>query len=229
MLKIMGAMQLPVVLPFILGAYIVPLFVQWPEIPLPPLPPSPLEVTNVVPSIFAGSLTAISVIIGFFSVSMHSFLQRCEDWINTFTERDLRIKEERVKRITQLEQERDKLKNMVAESKSKETETEIGNLEEMIDKTKKEYQELEELIGLNIDAFAHLQEHSNNFMATYLFISYLVLMFHITSFYATLVTSAFIGFFILLSTLFLSIVFSGLVAFLSQTTLYHGHQELIEN
>lgn len=229
MMKKLGIYQLPMI-SVILGSHILlSVFssIQWPEIDLPSFPPSPLESVNVIPPIFAGSLTAISVIIGFFSVSIHRFHQKCEDFFDALQKEKRESAKEKRKVIHRIEQELARAESEAG--KDKEAKKEIESMKRMLDETNKNYQEYEELTQLNIDAMAHIQEHSGSFMTSYLLISYLIFMIHITSFLATIVTSVFIDVFLQLNLLSISIVFTGLAVFLEETSFYHGHQELINN
>lgn len=178
-------------------------YVGFPQINFPSLPvltPSPLQVVHVIPPIFSGSITAISVIVGFFSVSCYRFIQQCESWCDRMEERWVYLSKE-------IEQE------------TKESETEV-------DDSKKIAQESSELVRLNIDAFHHLQEHAISFIQVYLLTSFVVLTSYVVCFLATATTTVWIVVFLVLTISFLSVVFSGLVAFMGETTFFHSHREV---
>ena len=231
MLKSWGKRQLPLVL-FILGLRImvdiVAPLLSWPEISLPKLPPSPLSLEDVIPPIFAGSITAISILIGFFSVSIFQFRRSCAENIDSIQNDKIKAVVNFKRHIEELEDTLEKLKKSEGARKpDKEIQKIISAAEAKLEKAKNRLKEVDELYELNWSAIAHQQEHCGDFMLVYLLISYLILLSSVTSFFSTIVTEGLISIFIDLNIIFLSTVFTGLMVFLAESITYRVHQEMI--
>jgi hypothetical protein len=194
-------------------------------LPLPTiiLEPSLMKAENIIPAIFTATITAISILIGFFTVSAFNFRQwlesRIEKGTDDFFEARKFYRNAKAKQV--------ELEKIMKENEKKETLEEIEKEKVETEDEIKECEALIELTELNHDAYAHQQEHLGKFVVTFISVSFSILIFELITFLATLVTTWFIGIFVF-STLFsLLVVFCGLGVFMDEFLTYATHKERI--
>lgn len=199
----------------IIVVYFVPI-----QLPTLILPPAILKIENVVPPIFTGTITAISILIGFFSVSAFNFHQWFERSVQFFQEARPRVS---TMLKSQLE-DKDKLekkRNTVNPDEVEKLNEDIASVDASIGETS----EYLELIDLNIDACSHEQEHISIFMVTFLSVGVLLTFFIISSFLLTVASSVIDGYFVIFDMCSLNTMFIGLILFMSEFMSFRGHKE----
>jgi hypothetical protein len=211
---------LAVVIADIIISYVLGYSIQLPTIALPA---SPLKVENVMPAIFTGTVTATSILIGFFSVSAHNFRHWLEDYVDRSSDRLSKIDTLHHRII----ERKNKLERLEKETAKKEILEEIGKNKVENDDQIKKCEELKELVALNRNVYAHQQEHLNRFMLNYLFVSFYLLLGELATFLATPITSKAVGIFIYWTLISLNGVFNGLIVFMWEFMTYTVHKEMV--
>jgi len=211
---------LAVIIGSIIVNYVLINFIQLPRITLPS---SLLKEENVIPAIFTGTITATSILIGFFTVSAYNFRQGFENRVEEYLDRVFEFSNLYNKAM----EKKIELERLEKEIKKKDTLKEIAKKKIEIIAEIEKCGELKELAGLNRDAYAHQQEHLNRFLLNYLVVSFYLLLGEILIFYATLIASELIGIFVDWTFVSLNGVFNGLIVFMSEFMTYPVHKELV--
>jgi hypothetical protein len=183
---------------------------------------SDVKIGNIIPALFTGTITAGSILLGFFSVSAYNFYHDLGNAIEKSKElrdkNDVEMKTQNQEKRN-LEQKREKAK----EDKLITIEESLKVLENKISDSIK----TKELIMLNTNAFAHEQEHLCKFMVNFLAVTvvlllsvFIVFVFSSISFLQGLIAPY--AFFSLYS------IFVGLVLFLHKFMSWEGHKEITE-
>lgn len=186
------------------------------------LPSSPMKDENVNPAIFTGTITATSILIGFFAASAYNFRQWLETKVDEYIDRFFEFSNfynkavEKKVELEKLEKETKKIKLLEEIAKKKiEIIAEIEN-----------WAELKELAGLNRDAYAHQQEHLSKFLFNYLAVSFILLLGEILTFFSTQLASGLIVIFVDWTFISLNGVFNGLLVFMREFMTFHVHKEM---
>ena len=203
--------------------YVIGYSIPFPEIALPA---SPLKLENVIPAFFTGTVTATSILVGFFTVSAYNFRQWLEgkvgEYFDMFSESSTLYNNalEKKAELERLEKESEK------EIEKKELLKEIAKKKVEIEAEIRKCGELKELAGLNRDAYAHQQEHLSTFMLNYLLVSFFLLFVQLAIFLVTPITSKLIGIFVDWTLVSLNGVFNGLIVFMFKFMTYTVHKEM---
>jgi|GEM_PF-4363468 hypothetical protein len=209
--------------PGIVVGIVVGLFIPFLPLPTITLPPSSLKIENIVPSIFTGTITATSIIVGFFAVSAYNFRQ----WLESSIEKKTDDFVEASNFYNRTNEKKIELEKLEKENEKIEAPEEIAKKKVEIEGTLRKCEELKELVLLNRDAYAHQQEHLGKFLFDYLFVSFALLVVELVTFLATALASWIIGIFVLWSLASLNIVFTGLGVFMNEFMTYTVHKERI--
>jgi hypothetical protein len=208
------------IFPFIvlnLGFYLIPTGNITLGLPAPILKPE-----NVLPPIFTGSITALSIIIGFFSVSAYNFHQRYQTMIEFCDELELDAKSlysDTTRKKQSIEEEIQK-QNFSPQEKA-ELDDKMKELNIAISRTENTLEESKVLA----DAFSHMQEHIGHFIIIFFIIGFLMLFFLVFSLILTLASSAFDFYFIVFDMFCLTTIFTGLGLFMAEFMTYRIHKD----
>jgi hypothetical protein len=186
------------------------------------LPSSDVKIGNIIPALFTGTITAGSILLGFFSVSAYNFYHSLADSIEK--SKELRDKnDDALKTQHQEKQNLEKKGEKVKNDQLIGVKEDIKLLESKIGKSI----EAKELIMLNTNALAHEQEHLCKFMVNFLKITvglllsaFIIFVFSSIPFLQALMAPY--AFFSLYS------IFVGLVLFLRKFMAWEGHREINE-
>jgi hypothetical protein len=177
------------------------------------LPPPILTATDITTSVFSGSITGCSILIGFFAISAHNFRNSLQSEIDRLWE-DIRETTHNYVRLVSRKKEIDSQKG------SSETKAE---LEEKI----KENEEYQELLQLNHDALAHQQEHIGKFLLSYLLVSVFLFIIDVNLFDLCGLSSIFDFYCTSVCVIWFYSTFVGLSLFLYEFLNWEHHQEFI--
>ena len=130
------------------------------------LPSSDVKIVNIIPSLFTGTITAGSILLGFFSVSAYNFYHNLAGSIENC--KDLRNKNDAIMKAQN--QERQDLEQMKEKAKDNELIGVKATLKVLESKIS-ESMETKELVMLNTNALAHEQEHLCKFMVNFLIVT----------------------------------------------------------
>jgi hypothetical protein len=186
------------------------------------LPNSDVKIGNIIPALFTGTITAGSILLGFFSVSAYNFYHDIGNSIEKTKE--LRDKND----IVMETQNQEKLDLEQMREKAKEdTLNAIENSLKVLENKIGDTIETKELIILNKNALAHEQEHLCKFMINFLVVTVVLLLsaFIIFVFSSISLLQGLIApyaFFSLYS------IFVGLILFLHKFMSWEGHKEINE-
>ena len=186
------------------------------------LPSSDVKIGNIIPALFTGTITAGSILLGFFSVSAYNFYHSIAGAIEK--SKDLRDKND-AEMKTQNQEKRD-LEQMREKAKDDQL-IGVNATLKILENKIGESTETKELIMLNTNALAHEQEHLCKFMVNFLIVTvglllsaFIIFVFSSISFLQGLMAPY--AFFSLYS------IFVGLVLFLRKFMSWEGHRELNE-
>lgn len=189
-----------------LAIVIVGLIVYFIPTPTIALPSSPIKIENLVPAIFTGTITATSILVGFFTVSAYNFRQWLESRVDEYFDKSFEFGDLYNKAMDK----KVELEKLEKETKKKKLLEEIAKKKVEIEAEIEKCGELKELAGLNRDAYAHQQEHLSMFLFSYLAVSFLLLIGGLVTFYATFVASWIIAIFMNWTVVSLNAAFNGL-------------------
>jgi hypothetical protein len=186
------------------------------------LPSSDVKIGNIIPALFTGTITAGSILLGFFSVSAYNFYHDIADSIDK--SKALRDKNDAIlKTQNQEKRELEQKKEKAKDDQLIEVKATIEVLENKIG----ESIETKELIMLNTNALAHEQEHLCKFMVNFLIVTVALLL---SSFIIFVLSSLSLWQGLLAPYAFFSLysIFVGLVLFLRKFMAWEGHKEINE-
>jgi hypothetical protein len=177
---------------------------------------------NILPALFTGTITAGSILLGFFSVSAYNFYHNLADSVEK--SKVLRDKNDAVMKTQN--QERQDLEQKSKKAKGDQLIEVKANIKALENKIGESI-ETKELIILNKNALAHEQEHLCKFMVNFLIVTVGLLLSSFIFFVYSSVTF-WQGLFAPYAFFSLYSIFVGLVLFLRKFMGWEGHKEINE-
>jgi hypothetical protein len=194
-------------------------------VPIQPLSlnlPTGLTPENVYPAIFTGTVTSISILAGFLSVSAYNFHQRYQLGIDESEETQGEVKESMRYSLEKKRTLEEEINKLPAGTEGLE---ELKNQIKTFDDSVSTLNENLELLSLNRDACAHSQEHMGHFLVYFLSTAVFLIVFLIFAF-VLLETSSIIDIYYLVFDLeCLITIFLGVITFMNQFMTITGHKD----